>query len=107
VRAVTAVIAIGCTLVGCASGHKSTATDVPPPRSVALDGGSWSELVCRRDDADCFDQAARICPLGYLVGDANGATTGIITAEAHGTVRPDDGRLLVRCISSVISENPK
>ena len=101
-----ATLLLWCTLTGCCGGAVEAPVPEPPAIRIAdVDGGSWSEIACSCE-SDCFERAGRLCPLGYLVGDSSGAVLAMITSPVHGSVHAYGAKLLVRCVASMMPEDP-
>jgi len=59
------------------------------------DGTEHQAVSCRRSIANCWEQAAALCPSGYDIVDKDSTTD--ITPTALGPVGTEKHSMLVRC----------
>jgi hypothetical protein len=60
---------------------------------------NWYSVTCRRNQANCYEEAGDICPRGYDVADSGGQSGVYMQANRYGaTATPTySGHMLVRC----------
>lgn len=80
-------LTLGATLLAC--GASSTRVNGPDGR------GTWYSITCRRNQANCVEEAGEVCTRGYDVADSGGhlqlVVTNLYAGEAY------SGRMLVKC----------
>lgn len=88
-RDVATIALLGLALCAC---HHASSRAIRGP-----EGDRWYRVVCRsnfRDD--CFDEADRLCPSGYAIGDRSQALRGFYSVGPN-TMAVSADEMLIRC----------